>query len=268
MFNKSKVVLISDIHIRLFKRHEEYREQFNKLYNILDDILPEFIVIGGDIFHSKNNLSPEVVNLTSELFRNLSKKCEKLIIIAGNHDLLVNNSDRMDSLTPIINNLNVDNIFYLKESRCYEIGDYIWPVWSQLEENKYPVDLKESLEKNKEKKHIGLYHGPLVGMNTDMGYTFEDGTKSYEFDGCWYTLCGDIHKRQVMYTTQKRPVIMVGSFLQQDYGESYGEHGFCLIDLSSDYYEFFDIPSDNGFYTFKISSFNDIEEGDEKLIKH
>jgi hypothetical protein len=61
---------------------------------------------------------------------------------------------------------------------------------------------------------------------------------------------------------------MVGSFLQQDYGESYGEHGFCLIDLSSDYYEFFDIPSDNGFYTFKISSFNDIEEGDEKLIKH
>lgn len=266
MFNKNKVVLVSDIHIRLIKRHEEYREQFDKLYVILDEILPEFIVVGGDIFHSKNNLSPEAINLTFEFISNLSRKCENLIIIAGNHDLLVNNSDRMDSITPIVKSLNLKNVHYLKESRCYEIGQYIWPVWSQLEENLYPVDLKESLEKNRDKKHIGLYHGPLVGMSTDMGYSFEDGTKSYEFDGCWYTLCGDVHKRQVLYTTDKRPIIMVGSLIQQDYGEKHNEHGICVVDLEEDKFNFIDIPNDYGFYTFKINSIESVDLGNEKLV--
>jgi DNA repair exonuclease SbcCD nuclease subunit len=262
---KNKVILMSDIHIRLFKRLDEYSEQFEKVYSILEDELPEYIVLGGDIFHNKNNLSPEAISLTSSFFRRLSKLCEKLIIIPGNHDLLTNNHDRLDSITPIVDSLNIDNLFYLKKSDCYEIGEYVWCLWSQLEDNKRPENIENSL-KNNNKKHIGLYHGVISGMITDIGFSFEDGTRSDEFDGMYYTLCGDIHKRQIFYTSEKRPIIMIGSLLQQDFGESIDGHGMCVIDLEKDEYNFIDLPSDYGFYTFKINSVEDIEEGLERLV--
>ena len=256
---------MSDIHIRLFKRLDEYSEQFEKVYSILEDELPEYIVLGGDIFHNKNNLSPEAISLTSSFFRRLSNLCEKLIIIPGNHDLLTNNHDRLDSITPIVDSLNIDNLFYLKKSDCYEIGEYVWCLWSQLEDNKRPENIENSL-KNNNKKHIGLYHGVISGMITDIGFSFEDGTRSDEFDGMYYTLCGDIHKRQIFYTSEKRPIIMIGSLLQQDFGESIDGHGMCVIDLEKDEYNFIDLPSDYGFYTFKINSVEDIEEGLERLV--
>ena len=103
-------------------------------------------------------------------------------------------------------------------------------------------------------------------MITDIGFSFEDGTRSDEFDGMYYTLCGDIHKRQIFYTSEKRPIIMIGSLLQQDFGESVDGHGMCVIDLEKDEYNFIDIPSDYGFYTFKINSIEDIESELEKLV--
>lgn len=265
MFNKEKVILISDIHIRLFKRMEEYSEQFNKVYEIVDKEKPSYIVLGGDIFHNKNNLSPEAINLCSDLFRSLSQRCEHLIIIPGNHDLLTNNQDRMDSISPIVNGLDIKNLHYLKQSLTYDIGDYVWCLWSQIEGNKKPIDIEESLKTNK-KKHIGLYHGVISGMVTDIGFNFDDGFRSDDFDGLWYTLCGDIHKRQVFYTTDKRPVIMPGSLIQQDFGESVSEHGLCVVELEKDEFKFIDIPNEHGFYTFKINSIEEIEEEMEKLV--
>jgi len=265
MFKKNKVVLISDIHIRLFKRLDEYSEQFDKVYKILTKESPQYIVLGGDIFHNKNNLSPEAISLTSSFFRNLSNLCEKLIIIPGNHDLLTNNQDRMDSITPIVDSLNMENLCYLKNSECYDIGDYVWCLWSQIEHNTRPKNLENSL-KNNPKKHIGLYHGVISGMLTDIGFSFEGGMRSDEFDGMWYTLCGDIHKRQIFYTSEKRPIIMVGSLIQQDFGESADRHGMCVVDLEKDEYSFIDLDSDYGFYTFRINSIEDIEEGLERLV--
>ena len=38
-----------------------------------------------------------------------------LIIIAGNHDANLNNAQRMDALTPIVNALDHPNLLYIKE---------------------------------------------------------------------------------------------------------------------------------------------------------
>ena len=43
-----------------------------------------------------------------------------VIIVAGNHDLLENNRDRLDSLTPIIEIMNNPYVSYFTESKCYE----------------------------------------------------------------------------------------------------------------------------------------------------
>jgi len=54
-----KIIHISDIHIRLNQRHEEYIECFKNLYEDIDKYKKEecIIVITGDILHDKTSLT-------------------------------------------------------------------------------------------------------------------------------------------------------------------------------------------------------------------
>jgi hypothetical protein len=61
------------------------------------------------------------------------------------------------------------------------------------------------------------------------------------------------------------PIIQVGSAIQQNYGENISKHGFGVYDLTTEEYEFIDLPNKRPFLSFKISSFEDIENGDEIL---
>ena len=83
----SKIFHISDVHIRLFTRHDEYRTIFQKLYSHLRSYENELCVrvITGDICHSKNDLSPELELLTFDFFKALSE-IMPCFVIAGNHD--------------------------------------------------------------------------------------------------------------------------------------------------------------------------------------
>lgn len=64
---------------------------------------------------------------------------------------------------------------------------------------------------------------------------------------------------------KKIPIVYSGSFIQQDYGEKVGGHGFLIWDVESGTYEEYDIPSDYGYYQFKIESIDDIDEDKEVL---
>ena len=106
---------ISDIQIRNLKRHKEYEEVFEGLYKEVEKNKDNAVAyIGGDIAHSKTDMSPELIDQLSRLFKNLSD-IVPTIIIAGNHDCNLNNLNRMDCLTPIVENLNHPNLHYLKE---------------------------------------------------------------------------------------------------------------------------------------------------------
>ena len=107
-----KIYHISDIQIRNLKRHTEYEQVFERLYEFIkEDPDNSVAYIGGDIAHSKTEMSPELVDQLSRLFKNLADLCPTLII-AGNHDCNLNNRSRLDVLTPIVNNLkHKDYIF-------------------------------------------------------------------------------------------------------------------------------------------------------------
>ena len=100
-FRKLKYIHhISDIQIRNLIRHKEYREVFEGLYEKVKLQKNNSIAyIGGDIAHSKLDMSPELIAMLSDLFRNLADICPT-IIIAGNHDCNLNNLSRMDCLSP------------------------------------------------------------------------------------------------------------------------------------------------------------------------
>ena len=108
----NKIYHISDIHIRNFKRHKEYRRVFHqlkdKIISSVDD--KSLIVLTGDIVHSKTDVTPELVFEVQELLKSLAN-IAPVLLIPGNHDANLNNNHRMDALTPIVNALNHKNLY-------------------------------------------------------------------------------------------------------------------------------------------------------------
>lgn len=256
------ILHLSDIHIRLLKRHSEYRLVFKKLNSYIDEHINKsntICVITGDVVHSKSEMSPELVDLTSEFIDEL---CNRLpvIIIPGNHDANLNNKNRLDALTPIITLLqnNHNNLHYYKESKIYEYDNIDFIVRSLLDNQ----DIKEDLNKCRDESiKIILYHGTVQGSKTDLGYTLSNNKINIaSFDGADIALLGDVHLRQklqdyhVENNIKKPTIAYAGSFLQQDHGEGYSDHGILLWNIKTRQYEEINMQNDYGYYTIQIKN--------------
>jgi DNA repair exonuclease SbcCD nuclease subunit len=188
-------------------------------------------------------------------------KIAKTILIPGNHDANLKNDDRLDSITPIVNNLNNSNIVYYKNRGVYEDENVSWCVYSQFQGN-IPPDIDTALGFK-----IGLFHDPVQGLTTDLGFDFgEHAYDTEKFKGLDIVLCGDIHKRAFFNIPNGKRGVMVGSFLQQNFGESVGKHGYGVYDIDTDEYSFVDLPNPKPFLKFQIKSIDDLVNGTEKLL--
>jgi DNA repair exonuclease SbcCD nuclease subunit len=253
-----KLVHFSDLHVRLFKDHELYRGVLIDMFNQFKEIVPDRIVFTGDLVHSKNQMTPELIEFVAWTLTECSK-IAKTVLIIGNHDFLENNMSRLDALTPIIDSLQDKNIVYLKSRGVYEDQNIDWVVYSLMDHN-IPPDIEKS-----DRLKIGLFHGPVQGLTTDIGYKFETGFESDKFDGCDLVLCGDIHKRQVFNIPRGKKAYMIGSTIQQNFGETINKHGFGIYDVENDKYDFVDLKNSKPFLSFRLKSFEDIIDGKEKL---
>jgi DNA repair exonuclease SbcCD ATPase subunit/DNA repair exonuclease SbcCD nuclease subunit len=206
------------------------------------------IYLAGDIAHAKLEMSPELVSEISWLFTECNKLCPT-IVIAGNHDCNMNNSDRMDVLTPIVDALKLPNLTYLKDTQVYGIGDVDFAVFS-IFDNKDNWPKANTLFGNKK---IALFHGPVDNSTTDVGYVVSSRHFTTEiFDGYDLALLGDIHKRQEMISPSGCKVVYAGSLVQQNFGETLDKHGFLVWDLDTMTYEEVDIQNDYGYYTLDV----------------
>jgi DNA repair exonuclease SbcCD nuclease subunit len=256
------LVHFSDLHIRLFKDHELYREILKNMLSQFSKIKPDRIVFTGDLVHSKNQMTPELIEIVAWILTECSK-IAKTILIPGNHDFLNNNLDRLDALTPIIDSLKNPNIVYYKDRGVYEDENISWCVYSQFQGN-IPPDITDA-----KGYKIGLFHDPIQGLTTDLGYDFGDHAYDVEkFNGLDIVLCGDIHKRAIFNIPNGKKGAMVGSTIQQNFGESVTKHGFGIYDLNTNEYVFVDLPNPRPFLNFKIKDISDLENGTEKLVNY
>jgi len=197
--NFTNVLHIGDIHIRLVQRHQEYLEAFEKLYKAIDRTpATTLILVAGDIFHNKSDLSPESVKLVSDFLKNLADR-RPTILIAGNHDATLANKNRLDSLSPIVQALNHNNLYYLKDTDIYIIGDVLFNNYSVFDEPDKYIKYKDipSIYKNQVNYNIALFHGPVNNAVTDVGYIVSSRTIMVDmFDGHQMVMLGDIHKPQ------------------------------------------------------------------------
>ena len=236
---------ISDVHIRNLKRHAEYEQVFDKLYEKIKQNREDSIIyIGGDIAHSKTDMSPELVDQTSRFLKSLSEICPT-IVITGNHDCNLNNLNRLDVLTPIINNLNLPNLHYLKRSGVYDIADMSFVVWDVWEDEEDYIKAKDFEADTK----VVLYHGTVDRSKTDVGFSLPGKVTIDYFDDYDMGLIGDNHKRQ--YLNEEKTIAYCGSLIQQNHGEGIG-HGYLLWEVPTRTAEYIEIPNDYGYYTIDI----------------
>jgi DNA repair exonuclease SbcCD ATPase subunit len=245
---------LADLHIRNLKRHEEYRRVFDKFLNNVknDGIENSIIYIAGDIAHAKTEMSPELVREIS-WFLNECSKLREVILITGNHDCNLNNNNRLDVLTPIIENLDNERIHYYRNTGTYNLHNLTFTVYSILDKREnWP---KGELVSGKNK--ICLFHGPVDKSQTDVGYSVASSRFTTEmFDGFDMVLMGDIHKRQVLQTYDKKnnkPIIAyAGSCIQQNHGELLVGHGYLLWDVEKRTFTEFDLHNDYGYLTIDV----------------
>lgn len=268
-----KIIHTADIHIRNLRRMDEYQEQLSKFINLAKEEVgdaPEKcrIVICGDLLHSKLDISSECQLMTSWFLRELNNIC-KTIVICGNHDTLINNLNRVDSLTPIFAMSKFNNVIYLDKETNYASGviedeNIVWCLYSSFEDFIRP-NIEEAKINYPNKKYIGLFHGDLIGAKNDVGFSFEHGLNTDDFRGLDFVLAGHIHKRQELHKNGVK-IVYAGSLIQQDFGENISSHGYVVWNVNTNTYKVTDIPNDYGFLTMEISSIDDIDNKKENLL--
>lgn len=263
------VIHLADIHIRTYRFHDEYKTVFTQFIEEVKGLLKEYsrdeirVVIAGDLVHQKIVISNEQLILGTWFIKQL-EMIAPVIIIAGNHDLLENNSDRLDSITPMVQFLPEANINFFKDSKCYLDDNIVWCVYSIFEGNARPNIESARQEFGDDKTYVGLYHAPIQNAKTDIGYEIDHGASLELFEGCDIVLLGDIHKRQ-SFNHKGTLIAYPSSLIQQNFGENVSKHGFLLWDIQSKTFTEHDIFNENSFYNFRIKSLDDLDNNAEVI---
>lgn len=267
----TKIIAVSDLHIRNLKRLDETKEQFDKFLTEVRAIVEENgrdstrIVIAGDLVHSKLTIASECYMMLSWFLHELDGIC-KTIVIAGNHDLNMSNLERVDSLTPVFEMCKFENVIFLDRELGYKSGylvddNIVWCLYSTFDLFNKPY----GMEKIKEGVKVGLFHGDLNGAKNASG-TALMGLEPKHFAGTDFVIAGHIHKMQEIDHDGSR-VVYCGSLIQQDMGESITGHGYVVWDVPTQECRLVEVPNEKyGFYKFKISSEDDIDNDKEQLI--
>ncbi len=245
----NKVYHLADLHIRNLQRHKEYKQVFKKFLKQVkeDKIEDSLIYIAGDIAHAKTEMSPELVHEIS-WFLTECAKLRETVLITGNHDCNLNNSHRLDVLTPIIENLGNNRIHYLRDTGVYNIHNLTFVVYSILDD-------KENWPKGDTidgENKIVLFHGPVNKAQTDIGYTVSSNSFQVDmFDGFDMAMLGDIHKRQTFGPGYEH-IAYAGSMIQQNHGELLENHGYLLWDIPTRTFTEHHLHNDYGFLTVDV----------------
>jgi DNA repair exonuclease SbcCD ATPase subunit/DNA repair exonuclease SbcCD nuclease subunit len=248
-----KVAHLADIHIRNLKYHDNYRKVFDRLYASLREQSPDIIVVCGDLAHTKIQLSPEYVSLCSDFLKNLSY-FQRTLVIPGNHDLVLSNTNRLDAISPIASNIEDPNLHYMRDAGIYEFGDFAFNHLSMAGQGTH-------IEPTEGKINIALYHGAIQGAKTDTGWIIEKGDTDLNiFAGFDFAMLGDIHlSNQIMDTDGK--VRYPGSLIQQNFGEQEGK-GYLMWDIKTDEdftCEFIPLENDCPFVTVPFGTMGKIK---------
>lgn len=282
----TKIIACSDIHIPSLKGIDELKETLTVFIEKCKKIVKDEdgsenvrIVVAGDIFHNKLAITNESILCAHWFFSELDKICKTFIVI-GNHDFLMNNTGRVDSLSPLFEIGSYKQVYFLDkelglQSGIYKDDNIAWCLYSSFTGFNTPdINVHKEAEKgtdNPAEIYVGVIHGDVNGAITTTNRVTENGLDPGIFDGCDFVIAGHIHKRQEIKKNGVR-IVYCSSIRQRDMGESINGHGFVVWDIEDAEdieYKYVDIPNPNGgFYKFVVNDISDIQNDKEELLNY
>ena len=104
-------------------------------------------------------------------------------------------------------------------------------------------------------------NGNFVDQHLQLSMLTNGDAKPIDFDndgGMDIIACGSLFNGG--------DAVMIGSFLQNNFGEDVKHHGYGIFDMETKKYEFRDLPNDQPFLHYRINDIKDIETGSEELV--
>ena len=282
----TKVIACSDIHIPKINGISDIEETLSKFIERCKKIVKEEespenirIVVCGDIFHNKIDITGESMTAVHNFFKELDNIC-KTFIITGNHDYLMNNANRIGGISAIFKMAKFKQVYYLDEeldnkSGVYKDDNVAWCLYSSFSNFETPnIEEFKKIDKdstNPANVYIGLIHGDINGAITTTNRVTENEINPNVFEECDFVIAGHIHKRQEIKKNGVK-IVYCSSLKQQNFGESITGHGFVLWDIEDNEdieYKYIDIPNeDGGFYKFSIDNITDLDNDKEELLNY
>lgn len=255
----NKIYHIADLHIRADRR-QEYLPVFNNLISYLASTATsnDVVIICGDVFHFMSRYQgPEDIIDFCGLIDGISAICP-VIIIAGNHDTIMNNKTKTDLITPIYDMIKQyrSNVYYYNKTGVYKYDNLHLAVLSVID-NAEPtvlVDAFNTITVNNGEYKVALVHEDINGA-TFGDFTIKDARLDDAFLRNFdYVLAGHLHNYQVIdvpNADRKVNVAYPGALFQQNIGESL-DKGLIKWNLADGTHDFVKIQSNTAFIKFVI----------------
>ena len=235
------IVHLSDLHIGSKfngkSRSSEYSEVFSLLIEKCSTIAQEssvVVVITGDIFNNKSQYSGDDIGLFNQLIIGLTSAmngCE-IIIIPGIHDMLIENDNVCDLVSPLI---KWDNVHYIRENgfkTVCGIDFYHISILDQRQITNTIIETERLCSRTNDRisgldnPSVLLYHGVVrkAKLANGMAVTSKLPPEIYKHYNA--VLLGELHDYQKI----EHNIAYAGALLQQSPHESV-EKGFLLWHL-------------------------------------
>jgi DNA repair exonuclease SbcCD nuclease subunit len=221
--------VLSDIHLHNWSQfsHPLANGRNNRLQHILDaieqaatDLLKRGgndLVITGDLFHTRGNVKPSVLNPTLDLFADLIARGINVYGIPGNHDLEGINSDTLGNA--------MHSLSMLSNFTCYTVptetvSGHLFIPWYEDSQK----ILKLANERSKLNPKLTLFaHVGLSGViPANLGNTLNPADFDESFK---YVFCGHFHN----HVSFDARVFSVGALTHQTWSDVGSKAGYLIV---------------------------------------
>jgi len=216
-YDDLNIACISDIHLGVHQDSALWHDQHIKLAEWIRDTLKskniKNIIIAGDIFHNRHEISVSTLH-TAKRFFDILKDFE-IDAITGNHDCYYRDNSKINSISVLESN-NV-RIFDTLVQKNIGGRSFAFCPWGTELSDIPNVDVVVG--------HFELLNFKMnTNMHCDHGW---DGLSL--LDKCHTVLTGHFHLRQERVYKDSKAVIYLGSPLELDWGDRDGQKGITIV---------------------------------------
>jgi len=229
--NNKKICCFSDVHIGVHQNNVFWYNVAENFFSWLSKTLKEKniedIIICGDLFHYRDEISVNTLHLASQLLEKL--KDFNVIMLVGNHDAYYKDRSDINSLTPFNSWPNIKVIPQVLASRNFNKNLVFVPWGTEL--------------KHIPQSDIMFGHFEIESFKMNSSKICDHGTKASDLlDKSKLVISGHFHLKDER-TYSSGTILYLGSPYQMDFGDVDSHKGIHLLDLETLKYEFIENPT-------------------------